>query len=455
MTAGITPWALSAKSAAALAGQAAALVRLLDEQPDTDPGDVAYSLANTGTSFGHRAVIVGANRGELLSGLRALASGTPSPTVITGRARRTGRRVFVFPGQGSEWVGMAVELLTTAKPFAVQMRRCDAAFAEFIDWSLVGVLVGDPGSPSIDDDEVVQPLLFAVMVSLAAQWRALGIEPDAVIGHSHGEIAAAYTAGALSLRDAARVVCARSKAVTTMRGTGGMVSIARSVDLVCDLIRPWEGVLSIAGRNGPSSTDVTGNRAALDDLVALCRREQLPATRIPVGYAPHSLDMEDLREMLRDSLAEVQPQPTDVTFISTVTGAAVDTSILNGEYWFANLRQSVLFEDAVQWSYGRGYRTFIECSPQPMLTADIEESLDDRGDDHTVVGTLRRNDGGMRRFMMSVAEAHVRGNSPNWMLSTLTPSPRPMRYALQSQAMSPSQGSYSPSVGTWIRHRGL
>lgn len=414
MIAGITPWTFSAKSASALAGQAAALERLLEQQPETDPAGVAYSLASAGPCFGHRAVIVGANRGELLTGLRALASGTPSPGVVTGRARRTGKTVFVFPGQGSEWAGMAVELLNTAKAFAVQMRRCDAVFAEFIDWSLVGALLGDPGSPSIDTDDVVQPLLFAVMVSLAAQWRAMGIEPDAVIGHSQGEIAAACTANALSLRDAARVVCARSSAVRTVQGTGGLVSIAQPLDEVCELIRPWEGVLSIAGRNGPSSTDVTGSARALDDLMARCEREHLPATRVPVAHAAHSIQMEELRDTLRDALADVAPQPTGITFISTVTGAAVDTSILNSEYWFANLRQSVLFEDAVQWAYGRGYRTFIECSPQPTLTADIEESLDDHGDDHTVVGTLRRDDGGMRRFMLSVAEAHVRGKSPTW-----------------------------------------
>lgn len=330
------------------------------------------------------AVILDADRGELLAGLRAIGSGTPSPGVITGRARRAGKSVFVFPGQGAEWVGTAVELLSTANAFAIQMRRCDAVFAEFVDWSLVGTLLGDPGSPRIDRDDVVQPLLFAVMVSLAAQWRALGIAPDAVIGHSQGEIAAAYTANVLSLRDAARVVCARIAAIKTVRGTGSAVSISQPADTVCDLIRPWDGVLFIAARNGPSSTTVTGSVAAIEELMSRCQREQLPVTRLPVDYAAHSPHLDELRETLRDELSDVQPGPTAITFISTVTGAAVDASILNGEYWFANLRQPVLFEDAVQWSYSRGHRTFIECSLQPMLTSDIEELLDDRGDAHTV-----------------------------------------------------------------------
>ena len=414
MTAGITPWTLSAKSASALAGQAAALERLLEDRPDADPTDVALSLVSTTVSAKHRAVIVGSGRGELLTGLRALASGTPAPGVITGRATRAGRTVFVFPGQGSAWVRMAVELWDTAAAFTDHMRQCDEVFAEFLDGSLVGALRGQPGSPGLNRNDVVQGLHFSVMVSLAAQWRALGVEPDAVIGHSQGEIAAACVAGALTLRDAARVLWAQCDAVTHLTESGGVVSIPGPVDQVCELIRPWEGSITIAERNSPSSTTVTGSAAAIDELFARCIREQLPVTRIPVEYAAHSAHMDELRESLRETLADVRPRRTDIMFISTVTGAATDPSVLNDDYWFANLRQPVLFEDAVRWAYRRGHHTFIECGPQQMLTADIEESLDDCGDDPTVIGTLRRNDGSMRRFLMSVAESHVRGTSPNW-----------------------------------------
>ena len=267
---------------------------------------------------------------------------------------------------------------------------------------------------SLDRVDVVQPVLFAVMVSLAAQWRALGIHPDAVLGHSQGEIAAAYVAGALSLRDAAKVVTLRSKAISAIAGTGGMVSIPRPVQQVCALIEPWGESISVAAQNGPSSTVVTGNAAALDELMAGCERDDMPATRIPVDYASHSAHVEALRETLRESLSGLQPRTGDIAFISAVTGAGLDTSILDGDYWFANLRQPVLFEQAVRWAYEHGYRTFIESSPHPVLTVGIQESLEDYGDDHSVVGTLRRNEGGMRRFLLSAAEAHVHGKSPNW-----------------------------------------
>ncbi|MEZ0358148.1 acyltransferase domain-containing protein [Mycobacterium sp. SA01] len=414
MTAGITPWPLSAKSASALAGTAATLQRVLEDQPDTDPADVAHALGNDRASFRHRAVIVGAGRGELLAGLRAIASGTPSPGVITGRATGASRTAFVFPGQGSLWVGMASELLDAAGAFADEMRQCDDAFAEFLDWSLIRTLRGEPGSPGVDRHDVAQPILFAVMVSLAAQWRALGVEPDAVVGHSQGEVAAAYVAGALCLRDAARVLCAQCEAITGVVGSGIAVSIPEPVDHVCELIDACDGSIAIAERNSPSSTVVAGSAVAIADLLTRCECEHPPVKRIPLPYASHSVHMDELRESLRQQLADVRPGPTPVTVISTVTGAAADASVLDGDYWFANLRQPVLFEDAVRWAYGRGYRTFIECSPQQILSADIEESLDDCGDDVTVVGTLRSDDGSVRRFLMSLAQSHVRGTSPNW-----------------------------------------
>jgi acyl transferase domain-containing protein/NADPH:quinone reductase-like Zn-dependent oxidoreductase/acyl carrier protein len=410
----VMAWILSAKSAPALAEQAARLRRFVEEHAELDLHDVAYSLVSTRAMFDHRAVAVGAERAELLSGLAAIASCAPASNVVTGKAPNTGGTVFVFPGQGSQWTGMAVELLDSAPAFADQMQLCDAAFAEFVDWSLLEAVRGGVGSPSLDRVDVVQPVLFAVMVSLAAAWRALGIHPDAVLGHSQGEIAAAYVAGALSLRDAAKVVTLRSKAIRAIAGTGGMVSIPRPVQQVCALIEPWGRSISIAAQNGPFSTVVTGDAGALDELMDECERDDVQATRIPVDYASHSAHVEELREKLRESLAGLQPRTGDVAFISAVTGAGLDTSCLDGDYWFANLRQPVLFEQAVRWSYEHDYRTFVESSPHPVLTAGIQDSLDDYDADHSVVGTLRRNEGGMRRLLLSAAEAHVHGKSPNW-----------------------------------------
>lgn len=306
-----------------------------------------------------------------------------APFMVTA----TGATVFVFPGHGSRGTGAAVELFDSSPDFADQMRLCEVAFAEFVDWSLLEVVRGGTGSPSLDRVDVAQPVLFAVMVSLAAHWRALGIQPDAVLGHSQGEIAAAYVAGALSLRDAAMVVTFRSRAIRAMARTGGMVSIACAMQRIHTLIEPWTQSISVAAQNGPRTGIVTGNAAALDALMVVCERDEVPATRIPIDYASHSADVEPLRETLHESLSGLRPRAAELAFISGVTGAGLDTTILDNDYWFANLRQPVLFEQGVRWAYEHGYRTFVESSPRPVLTIDIEESLEDYAGDHRVVGS--------------------------------------------------------------------
>lgn len=300
------------------------------------------------------------------------AGGNAEPVAILG----IGGTVFVFPGHVSHWTQCAAELLDSSPAFAAEMRRCDAALIEFVDWSLLEAVRGGAGSPSLDRVDVLQPVLFAVMVSVAAQWRdALGIHPDAVLGHSHGEIAAAYVAGGLSLEDAAKVIALRSKVIGAIAGTGGMVSIRWPAERVLGLIEPWHQSISVAAHDGPSSTVITGYAAALDQLMARCERDDVPAVRLPVGYTSHSTQVEPLRETLRETLSGLQPRTGDIPFISGVTGAGLDPSILDGDYWFANLRQPVLFEQAIRWSYEHGYRAFVEASPYPVLMEGIQESL--------------------------------------------------------------------------------
>src|SRR6202044_1858280 len=244
----------------------------------------------------HRAVVLGRDRGQLLTGLRGLADGMPGGSVITGHAAPAGKTAFGFPGQGSQWIGMGVELLDTAAVFAAQMNACAEAFAEFVDWSLIDVLRGVPGAPSLDRVDVVQPALFAVMVSLAELWRSIGVRPDAVIGHSQGEIAAAYVAGALSLRDAARVVTLRSKLLLALAGRGGMVSLACGIEQARELLIPFGDRISVAAINGRAAVVVSGEIAALDELVQQCADLELRARRIDVDYASHSVDVECIRE---------------------------------------------------------------------------------------------------------------------------------------------------------------
>ncbi|OBI81875.1 type I polyketide synthase, partial [Mycobacterium asiaticum] len=414
----VVPWALSAKSASALTGQAARLVEHLRARPELDPADVAWTLAGR-TTFEHRAVLIGADRERLLAGLDELAAGELSELgeLVRGTARPAGKTVFVFPGQGSQWIGMGVELLDTAPVFAQQIEACAEAFAEFVDWSLIDVLRGAPGAPGLDRVDVVQPVLFAVMVSLAELWKSIGVRPDAVIGHSQGEIAAAYVAGALSLRDAAKVVTLRSKLLTGLAGPGGMVSIACGVERARELLSPFGNRIDIAAVNGRSAVVVSGEGAALDELIRVCTEQELRVRRIDVDYASHSAEVEAIRLDLAHALAGIEPTSTRTAFFSTVTGNRLDTAGLDTEYWYRNIRQTVQLDQAVRSACEHGYRVFVESSPHPALIAGIEDTVADclDGDaEPVVIPTLGREDGGLRRFLSSAAAAFVAGVTVDW-----------------------------------------
>ncbi|HEY2084797.1 MAG TPA: SDR family NAD(P)-dependent oxidoreductase, partial [Mycobacterium sp.] len=409
----VVPWVVSAKSAAALAAQAARLTESIGARDQLDIADVGWSLAGRST-FEHRAVVLGRDRGQLLAGLGELADGMPGGSVITGHAAPAGKTVFVFPGQGSQWIGMGVELLDAAPVFATQMNACAEAFAEFVDWSLIDVLRGAPGAPNLDRVDVVQPALFAVMVSLAELWRSIGVRPDAVIGHSQGEIAAAYVAGALSLRDAARVVTLRSKLLLALSGRGGMASLACGTDQARELLTPYGDRVSIAAINGRSAVVLSGEVAALDEIVADCTERELRARRIDVDYASHSASVDAIREQLAEALSGIEPQSARTVFFSTVTGGILDTAELTADYWFRNIRQTVEFASAARTASASGYRTFIESSPHPALIAGIEDTATDGGADAVVVPTLGREDGGLTRFLRSAAQAFVSGVKVDW-----------------------------------------
>ena len=361
--------------------------------------------------------MLGHDRSQLLAGLGELADGMPGGSVITGHAAPAGKTAFVFPGQGSQWIGMGVELLDTAPVFAAQMNACAEAFAEFVDWSLIDVLRGVPGAPSLDRVDVVQPALFAVMVSLAELWRSIGVRPDAVIGHSQGEIAAAYVAGALSLRDAARVVTLRSKLLLALSGRGGMASLACGTDQARELLAPYGDRVSIAAINGRSAVVLSGEVAALDEIIAQCTERELRARRIDVDYASHSVAVDAIREQLAEALSGIEPQSARTVFFSTVTGGILDTAELTADYWFRNIRQTVEFASAVRTASASGYRTFIESSPHPALIAGIEDTATGCVGDAaevTVVPTLGREDGGLTRFFSSAAQAFVSGVKVDW-----------------------------------------
>src|SRR5690606_4847 len=241
--------------------------------------------------------------------------------------------------------------------FAQAIAECETVFSGLVDWSLTDVLRGVEGSASLDRVDVVQPALFAVMIGLARVWRSLGVEPDAVLGHSQGEIAAAHVAGAL---------------------------------------------------HGPGGTGAPGAADLLDDLVAECEAAGLRARRIPVDYASHSAHVERIESALRDVLADIEPRPSSVRFFSSLEGAWIeDTSTLDAAYWYRNLRDPVLFGPAVETLKSEGHLFFVEAGPHPVLLMALPEEV-------VGIGSLRRGEGGLDRLLLSAGEAWTNGLDINW-----------------------------------------
>ncbi len=290
------------------------------------------------------------------------------------------------------------------------------ALAPFVDWSLEGVLRGE-SEEWLSRFDLLQPVLWAVMVSLAEVWRSFGVVPSVVTGHSQGEIAAACVAGGLSLEDGARIVALRSRALLAIAGQGGMVSLPLGLAEVEGLIEPFGERLSIAAVNSSRSVGVSGDIDAVEELQARCEADGIGVRRVAVDCASHSAHMDVVRDELLEGLVGIEPRSSTVPFVSGVTGEIVDTGDLDAEYWFGNLRNTVRFDLAAATLLGLGYRSVVEVSGHPTLTFAVEqlaeETLDDPGS-VAAFGTLRRDEGGIERFMTSLAQAWVRGVAVDW-----------------------------------------
>ncbi|MFE9063833.1 type I polyketide synthase [Streptomyces violaceusniger] len=421
----VVPWALSARGAQALRGQAAALARRMAADPGLSIADVSWSLVTTRSVFDHRAVAVGETREELMAAVEALATGGTHPGLVhPGGAVVAGDLgpVLVFPGQGSQWAGMGAELLDAAPVFAARVAECERALAPYVDWSLTDVLRGADGAADLGRVDVVQPVLWAVMVSLAAVWAGHGVRPGAVIGHSQGEIAAAVVAGALSLEDGAKVVALRSKALRRLAGGGAMASLGVSRERAGKLLAALgdqAAAVGVAAVNGPFSTVISGPPEQVAHAVAACQEAGDRARPIEVDYASHSPQVDEIADELAEALAGVRPVASKVAFYSTVTARRIDTTGLDTAYWVTNLREPVRFADTVQALLADGHRVFIESSTHPVLTVGMQESFEEAGADAVTVPTLRRDHGGPARLIESLALAFTVGVAVDW--TTLHP----------------------------------
>ncbi|WUJ33209.1 type I polyketide synthase [Streptomyces sp. NBC_00386] len=411
------PWVLSARSEQALRAQAARLRDSVAADAGATAAGVGQALVTTRSLFEHRQVVIGAGRDELLARLAAVAAGEePACGAVSAVARPVGKTVFVFPGQGAQWIAMGRELMETSPVFADELRACAKALEPWVSWSLIDTVCGGPDSADLEDIDVVQPVLFAVMVALAQVWRSLGVSPDVVIGHSQGEIAAAHVAGALTLQDAAKIVALRSRLLATVTGQGSMAGILLPQERVHELLAGQESRIGIAAVNGPSSTTVSGESEAVEKLVAACQADGVRARLIKSSVPGHSPLMDRFDGRLQQELGTVTPRTTPVAIYSTVTGDLIDPLRLDTGYWYQNLRRPVQFATAMGRLVERERNSaVIELSPHPLLVMTIQEMFDTTpGATGFVVGSLRRDEGGLARLYRSAAEAFVLGLAVSW-----------------------------------------
>ncbi|MFL4908208.1 acyltransferase domain-containing protein [Streptomyces sp. MMS24-I2-30] len=412
---------VSAKTESALRQSAARLLDRLSTHPDVSIADVSRTLATGRAHLAHRGAVVAADRDELLSGLAALATGSPAPNLVTGRVPAApGRTVFVFPGQGSQYAGMAGALYRVSPVFREQIDACARALAPHVDWSLAEVITDPDQDAWLSRIDVVQPALWAIMVALTRLWQSVGIQPDAVIGHSQGEIAAAHIAGILTLHDAARVIASRSKVLTALCGQGRMAVLALSEHETLRLLDNYDGQLVVAAVNSPVSTVVSGDRQALGDLMSHCHSNNIRALRLLIDCAAHSPHVDAVTDCIQLDLAAITPRPAAIPFYSTVEGHLHDTPLdgtqLGAAYWADNLRRPVQFHIATQALLADGHTTFLEPSTHPTLIPAIQDTIDDQSPSiqTLVTGTLHCEHEDTHQLLTAVAHLHTHGTAVDW-----------------------------------------
>ncbi|NLU68778.1 type I polyketide synthase [Streptomyces sp. HNM0574] len=371
--------------------------------------DVCFSAATRREHRESRLTLVGSDRRELAGKLDTFLDGEPAAFLRSADEVYPERAqvVFVFPGQGSQWVGMGRELFRTEPEFRRALEECDAAIRRESGWSVVELVTEAEEEP--EDVAVVQPALWAMEVALAAVWRSWGLEPDVVVGHSMGEVAAACASGALSIADGAAVICRRSALAKEVSGRGAMASVELSAADAARELEPYEGLVSVAAVNGPSSTILSGDGDAMREVLVTLQKKGVFCRLVRVDFASHGPQVEPLREPLLTALKTLDPRDGTVPMYSTVLAEPVDGSGLTADYWARNLRQPVLFGPVVERLLERGPTVFVEVSPHPILVPAMREYVDAAPAGSLAVGSTRRHEPETACLLDSLAAVHLNG----------------------------------------------
>jgi acyl transferase domain-containing protein/acyl carrier protein len=409
---------LSARSEAALVAAARGLHDHLQRDADrASLDDLCYSLSTRRTHYEHRLAVISRSREELADSLRAFADGESRPSLVSGRIpsdRKESRCVFVCSGQGPQWWAMGRQLLEAEPVFRETILECDERLSAYSSWSLWKELNADEASSRMQETSIAQPALFSIQVGLARLWRSWGIVPDAVIGHSVGEVACAYLAGALDLEDALRVIFERGRSMDVAGARGRMLAVGLSQEEARGLVVGLEDRVSVAAINTPASVTLSGDSEALEKIERELEGRNVFAKFLRVNYAFHSPQMDPTRAVLLRSLEGIRPRKVLLPMISSVTAAPVRGEELDADYWWLNVRKPVLFSAGIDALLAEGYDHFLELSPHPVLSGAVLECAQSRKKSVTAVSSLRRDEDERFALLRSLAVLHTLGRPVDW-----------------------------------------
>lgn len=383
---------VTAQTETALKSLAAEYARLLEVDPLSLPALLGQSFAKR-SRLHHRLLVTGDDAGMIARELRRWESGEPGPRTVSGEVIPAACPgvVFVFSGQGSQWAGMGRELFETSAVFRSRIEQCHELILALGGFHLIDELTREEEASNIGKTEIAQPAIFAVQVALVEVWKEWGLVPAAVVGHSVGEVAAAYVCGALSLEDAVKVIFHRGDTMKEARG-GKMIAVGIGCEEALALIDSRGGDLSLAAVNGPASVSLSGGPEVIDEVFGHFEKRGVFCRYVPVDYAFHSAAMDPVRTPLLDALATIRPDAPTIPFYSTVSGKREKDAVTGPDYWWRNVRETVRFSDAIDRLLDDGYRAMLEIGSSPVLRPSLRQCTDTRSLPVAITHSLSRKE---------------------------------------------------------------